>query len=438
MLDIKQIRKDPDPLVQSLTARRSDIDANIFLSLDQQRRAMLTEVETLKSKRNTASAEVAAVKRAGGNPEAQFAELGQLSDQIKELDAKVAEVDERLTDWLLSVPNIPHESVPRGRDEHDNVEVRRHLEPRKFDFTPKEHWELGVQNNIMDFERAVKISKSRFTFLRGAGSRLERALVNFFLDVQTRENGYTEMSPPLIVNRQTLIGTGNLPKFEEDLFRLDGKNTNNENDLYLIPTAEVPLTNLYAGEILSEDELPYAFCAQTPCFRSEAGSYGKDTKGLIRQHQFTKVEMVRICHPDESWNQLELMRGHAENLLERLELPYRTIVLCTGDMGFASAKTYDVEVWLPGQNTYREISSCSNCTDFQARRANIRWRDSKGKLHFVHTLNGSGLPIGRTITAILENGQNEDGSITIPKVLRPYMDGVETICFNPQSAPSAD
>lgn len=323
----------------------------------------------------------------------------------------------------MAVPNIPHASVPEGRDERDNVEVRRYGTPPEPGFPAREHWELGAMLGGLDFERAGRLAGARFSVSWGWAARLERALVSFFLDVHTQHNGYIEVAPPLIVNRATMTGTGQLPKFEEDLFKLVGW------EYYLIPTAEVPLTNLHAGEVLDEGQLPRAYCAQTPCFRSEAGSYGKDTRGLIRQHQFTKVEMVRFAHPDDSYNQLELMRGHAENLLERLEIPYRTIVLCTGDMGFGAAKTYDVEVWLPGQNTYREISSCSNCEDFQARRANIRFRPKGGKTAFVHTLNGSGLAVGRALVAVLENGQQKDGSVVLPKVLVPYMGGVE--CLTP-------
>lgn len=422
MIDLKVIQKTPELLVRALAARGSDMDVREFLALDAERRRLLGEVENLKSRRNTASAEVARRKRGGESAEDVIADLGRLSEQIKELDARTEEAKLKVEDWLLNAPNIPHESVPQGAGETDNVEVRRRGEPPIFDFPAREHWELGTALGGLDFERAGKLAGSRFTVYWRWAARLERALAGFFLDVHTGCNGYTEVAPPLLVNRKTMRGTGNLPKFEEDLFKLEGW------DYFLIPTAEVPLTNLHAGEALEEAHLPLAYCAQTPCFRSEAGSYGKDTRGLIRQHQFLKVEMVRFAHPDDSFNQLELMRRHAEDLLERLDLPYRTIILCTGDMGFASCKTYDLEVWLPGQKAYREISSCSNCGDFQARRADIRFRPKGGgKPIFAHTLNGSGLAVGRTLTAILENGQRADGSVVLPKALVPYMGGVEEI-----------
>lgn len=422
MIDLKAIQKNPEILAEALASRNSGINVGDFLALDAERRRLLAEVESLKSQRNVASAEVAKRKRAGEDATDTFAALGELSDRIKALDMETEQAKARVEEWMLHVPNIPHESVPLGKDEHDNVEVRRFGTPPAFDFPAKEHWELGADLGGLDFERASRLTGSRFVVSWKWAAKLERALVSFFLDVHTQHNGYIEVAPPYMVNRKTLTGTGNLPKFEEDLFKLQNW------DYFLIPTAEVPLTNLHAGEVLEEDQLPIGYCAQTPCFRSEAGSYGKDTKGLIRQHQFFKVEMVRFAHPDDSFNQLELMRGHAENLLERLELPYRTIVLCTGDMGFASTKTYDLEVWLPGQNTYREISSCSNCWDFQARRADIRFRPKGGgKPTFAHTLNGSGLAVGRTLVAVLENGQQKDGSIKLPKALVPYMGGVEVI-----------
>lgn len=422
MIDLKSLQKSPEILAEALAARHSDMRVDEFLALDAERRRLLAEVEQLKSQRNSASSEVARLKRAGENADAMIASLGQLSDRIKELDAETEKAKARVEDWLLNVPNIPDASVPRGGSEAENVEVRKWGKPPVFDFPVKEHWELGTALGGLDFERGGKLAGSRFTVSWRWAARLERALVSFFLDIHTNTNGYTEVAPPLMVNRKTMTGTGQLPKFAEDLFKLEGW------EYFLIPTAEVPLTNLHAGEILDEAQLPLGYCAQTACFRSEAGSYGKDTKGLIRQHQFLKVEMVRFAHPDDSFNQLELMRRHAEDLLERLELPYRTIVLCTGDMGFGSAKTYDLEVWLPGQNTYREISSCSNCLDFQARRADIRFRPKGGgKPAFAHTLNGSGLAVGRTLVAILENGQQADGSIQLPKVLIPYMGGIEAI-----------
>lgn len=421
MLDLKLLQREPDVVRNALAARNAAIDVAEFTKLDDQRRALLSEAERLKGERNAISAEVGKLKREGGDAAALIERMGSVNARIKEVDPELEGVQTALKDWMLNVPNVPHESVPVGRDENDNVEVSRWGEPRAFSFQPKEHWELAEALGGLDFDRGAKLAGSRFVVSWDWAARIERALANFFLDVQTRDHGYTEMLTPIMVNRETMTGTGNLPKFAEDLFKIDGW------DYFLIPTAEVPLTNLYAGEILDEADLPKAFTAQTPCFRSEAGSYGKDTRGLIRMHQFTKVEMVRYSLPDKSFEALELMRGHAERLLQLLELPYRVIVLCTGDMGFASAKTYDIEVWLPGQGKYREISSCSNCTDFQARRANLRYRPAGGKPEFYHTLNGSGLPVGRTLVGIMENGQQEDGSIALPKALVPYMGGVERI-----------
>jgi seryl-tRNA synthetase len=379
-------------------------------------------VEDLKSKRNTASAEVAKAKRAGNDADALIAELGALANRIKELDVQTQEAVAAAEAWMLNLPCLPHESVPVGASEADNLELRRHGTPRSLNFPVKDHAELGQNLGGLDFERAAKLTGSRFCVSYDWAARLERALINFFLDVHTRENGYIEVAPPYIVNRAAMTVTGQLPKFSEDSFKLENR------EYFLIPTSEVPLTNLHAGEILEEGDLPLAYTAQTPCFRSEAGSYGKDTRGLIRMHQFMKVEMVRFAHPDDSYNQLELMRRHAEDLLERLELPYRTVVLCTGDMGFGAAKTYDLEVWLPAQNAYREISSCSNCEDFQARRGNIRFRPRGGdKAAFAHTLNGSGLAVGRALVAVLENGQQKDGGVILPKALRPYMGGLEVL-----------
>jgi seryl-tRNA synthetase len=422
MLDLKILQREPQIVAAALARRASSINIADFTALDERRRALLAEAENLKGERNRVSAEVARLKREGGDAAALIERMGGVNARIKELDGALERVLESQKDWMLGVPNIPDASVPDGKDENDNVEVRRWGEPPRFPFAPKEHWELGEALGGLDFERGARLAGSRFVVCWGWAARLERALAQFFLDMNTKQHGYTEVQPPLLVNRETMTGTGQLPKFAEDLFKVENW------EYYLIPTAEVPLTNLHAGEILEEADLPLAYTAQTPCFRSEAGSYGKDTRGLIRMHQFTKVEMVRFSHPDRSFEALELMRGHAESLLEALELPYRTIVLCTGDMGFASCKTYDLEVWLPGQNRYREISSCSNCGDFQARRANIRFRPSGGgKPGFAHTLNGSGLAVGRTVVAILENGQQEDGSIVLPKALRPYMDGLERI-----------
>ncbi len=422
MLDLRLLQREPEKVAAALAARRSSLDVAEFGVLDARRRALLAEVEALKGERNTVSAEVAQRKRAGDDAAPLIAHMGSVNARIKDLDGELESVQATLKAWMLTVPNVPHASVPAGGDERDNVELHRWGTPREFSFTPKEHWELGERLGGLDFDRGAKLAGSRFVVYLRWAARMERALVNFFLDVQTREHGYTEVLCPLMVNREAMTGTGQLPKFAEDLFKVE------DWDFFLIPTAEVPLTNMHAGEILEEAMLPLAYTAQTPCFRSEAGSYGKDTRGLIRMHQFTKVEMVRYSHPDRSYEALELMREQAETLLQRLELPYRVITLCTGDMGFAASKTYDIEVWLPGQNKYREISSCSNCEDFQARRAQIRFRPADGgKPEFAHTLNGSGLPVGRTLVAILENYQQEDGSVVIPKVLQPYMGGLERI-----------
>ena len=421
MIDLKLVQKQPEVLAKALADRHSDLCVDQFLELDARRRALLTEVEELKSRRNAASGEVAACKREGRDATTLLQELGALSERIKALDAETVTAKAAVEEWLMRVPNLPDASVPVGRDESENVEIARHGQPRVFDFPVQEHGELGTALGGLDFVRAARLTGSRFAILQGWAARLDRALVNFFLDQHTRHADYQEVCPPYMVNRSSMTGTGQLPKFEEDLFKLS------DWDYYLIPTAEVPLTNLHASEVLNEADLPRGYCAATPCFRSEAGSAGKDTRGLIRMHQFTKVEMVRFAHPDDSFNQLEIMTGHARRLLELLELPYRVITLCTGDMGFGAAKTYDIEVWLPAQNTYREISSCSNCTDFQARRADIRYKPKGGKSGFVHTLNGSGLPTGRAMAAILENGQQKDGSIVLPVALRPYLGGLEVI-----------
>jgi seryl-tRNA synthetase len=423
MLDLKFVRANLDVVRQALANRNSKLDVGEFAALDERRRALLQEVEGLKAERNAASGEIARRKKAGGDAAEILARMAQVSERAKALDAELVQVEAAETDWLASVPNLPHESVPLGKGEEDNPEVRRWGQPRVFDFPVKDHHDLGCGLGLLDFERAARLAGSRFAVLYGQLARLERALAAFMLDVQTIEHGYLEVLPPTIVNRDCLFGTGQLPKFAEDLFHLT-----DERGFSLIPTAEVPLTNLHRGEVLSEDDLPKAFCAHTSCFRSEAGSYGKDTRGLIRQHEFRKVELVRYAHPDTSFEALELMTGHAEAILRKLGLPYRVIVLCTGDMGFSSRKTYDLEVWLPGQQKYREISSCSNCGDFQARRADIRFKPRTGKkTEFVHTLNGSGLAVGRTLVAVMENYQNADGSITVPDVLRPYMGGIEVI-----------
>jgi len=421
MLDVRFVRKNLDLVAKSLADRRMNLELSQFAALDERRRALLTEVETLKNERNASSAEVAKLKRAGQDASSLMARLSQVSERIKALDEDVRKADEESEAFLYSIPNIPHESTPVGADEKDNPVLRVVGEVPSFDFTPKEHWELGQALGGIDFDRAAKITGSRFAVLKGWAARLERALVSFMLDIQVNEHGYTEVATPYMVNSDSLRGTGQLPKFEDDLFKVNFK------DFYLIPTAEVPVTNLHRDESLDESQLPIAYCAYTPCFRSEAGSYGKDTKGLIRQHQFDKVELVRFCRPEESCQQHELLTSHAEEVLKRLKLPYRVIALCTGDLGFSSAKTYDIEVWLPGQNAYREISSCSNFEDFQARRAGIRFKPKGGKAQLVHTLNGSGLAVGRTMVAVLENGQRADGSVVLPEALIPYMGGVEVL-----------
>lgn len=422
MLDLKLLQRQPEIVEKALRDRNSPMQVTDFTALDERRRALLAEAETLKAERNSASAEVGKIKRTGGDASAIMERVGAVNARIKVLDEELEGVQTAQNDWMLSVPNVPHTSVPFGKSEEDNPVLHAWGQVPTFSFTPKEHWELTETLGGLDFDRGAKLAGSRFTVYWGWAARLERALAALFLDMHTKEHGYTEVQPPLMVNRKTMTGTGNLPKFEEDLFKMEAW------DYFLIPTAEVPLTNLFAEEVLEESMLPIGLTAHTPCFRSEAGAYGKDTRGLIRQHQFSKVEMVRFAHPDNSFDELERMRGHAEALLQRLELPYRVITLCTGDMGFASAKTYDLEVWLPGQNKYREISSCSNCMDFQARRANIRFRPAGGgKPEFAHTLNGSGLAVGRTLVAVLENGQQEDGSVVLPKALVPYMGGQERI-----------
>ncbi len=422
MLDIKFVRSNPDEIREGLRKRRSKLDLDQFLVIDQKRRDLLLEVEDLKAKRNQASGEVSRMKKAGENTERLLSELTDMSGRIKALDEELKIIDQQTSDWILSIPNVPHSSVPDGIDESDNLEVKVWGQKPDLAFPPREHWELGATLGGLDFETAAKITGSRFVLLKDWAARMERALISFMLDVQTHDNGYAEVIPPVIVNRDSLMGTGQLPKFEEDLFHLE--NTN----YYLIPTAEVPITNIYRDETLAEAELPITLCAFTPCFRSEAGSYGKDTKGMIRQHQFDKVELVRFVHPDTSYDELEKLLSHAECILQKLGLHYRVVTLCAGDLGFSSAKTYDIEVWLPGQNKYREISSCSNFEDFQARRAGIRFKPAGGKKsRLLHTLNGSGLAVGRTMVAILENYQRADGSVLIPEALRPYMGGLESI-----------
>lgn len=422
MLDIKYLRENLEEVEERLKTRSGSVDLSGFKALDEKRRRLLGEAETLKARRNAVSEEIGRLKREKKDASALMAEMQDESARIKSLDSEVAECDSALEAMLLLVPNIPNSSVPVGSDEADNPVVRSWKTPAALDFVPKEHTELGEALGIIDFERAGKLSGARFSLLKGAGALMERALISFMLDLHTREHGYTEVLPPFMVKSDMMRGTGQLPKFADDLFKIEGW------DHYLIPTAEVPVTNIHRDEILEEDGLPVCYAAYTPCFRKEAGSYGKDVKGLIRQHQFNKVELVKFSNPENSYDELEKLLANAEEVLKRLELPYRVITLCTGDMGFSSAKTYDIEVWLPGQAKYREISSCSNFEDFQARRANIRYRPKGGgKPRFVHTLNGSGLAVGRTLVAIIENYQNPDGSVTVPEALRPYAGGLEII-----------
>ncbi|CVK20262.1 serine--tRNA ligase [Sporomusa sphaeroides] len=421
MLDIKFLRDNPEKVEQALQNRGAAMSLDEFLGREKERRELLAEVEVLKNKRNTVSQEISKKKKAGENADDMIVEMREVGDRIGVIDARVKETEAALAAILMNIPNVPHQSVPVGKDEQDNPEVRRWGTPREFAFEPKPHWEIGEKLGILDFERGGKVTGARFTFYKGLGSRLERSLINFMLDLHTKEHGYTEFFPPFIVNEASMIGTGQLPKFAQDMFKLEGL------DYYLIPTAEVPITNLHRQEILDAKELPLNYTAYSACFRAEAGAAGRDTRGLIRQHQFNKVEMVKFCLPEESYNELEKLTLNAEKVLQLLGLPHRTILLCTGDMGFCSAKTYDLEVWLPSFNTYREISSCSNFEDFQARRAEIKFRrEPKAKPEFVHTLNGSGVAIGRTVAAILENYQQEDGSVMIPELLRPYM-GVDVI-----------
>ncbi|HZR25403.1 MAG TPA: serine--tRNA ligase [Vicinamibacterales bacterium] len=427
MLDPAFVRDHLEDVRTGLRNRGLDVDKALeeVATLETARRRLIPEIESLKRQQNTSGDEIARARRQGKEKEAlALQEAGkQRSTQIKQLGFQLDSVEHQREVALMNLPNLPHASVPVGKSAAENVEVRKHGEPRSFDFTPQPHWDLGPGLGIIDFERATKISGARFSILSGAGARLERALINFMLDLHTTEHGYRETEPPFLVNKATLTGTGQLPKFEQDLFKIAG-----DWDLYLVPTAEVPLTNIHRGEILDGKDLPIKFTAYTPCFRSEAGSYGQDVRGLIRQHQFDKVELVKLTMPDRSYDELESLTANAEEVLKRLELPYRTMLLCTGDMGFSSAKTYDIEVWLPSQKAYREISSCSNCEAFQARRADIKFRPGGGaKVQFVHTLNGSGLAVGRTLIAILENYQEKDGSITIPQALRPYMGGLEAI-----------
>ncbi len=422
MLDLKFVRANLDKIKDMLAKRGYDLDLSGFERLDKKRREIITEIESLRAKRNEINNKISQKKKKGEDATELIDEMKEISLKIKEKEKELPEIEREFNNFLLLIPNIPHESVPVGKDENDNKVVRYWGKKPEFSFEPLPHWEIGERLGILDFKRASKLAGSRFALYKGVGAKLERALINFMLDIHTKEHGYSEILPPFLVNSDCMVGTGQLPKFKEDLFKVE------DWDLYLIPTAEVPLTNIHRQETLNENELPKYYVAYTPCFRSEAGSYGKDVRGLIRQHQFNKVELVKITKPEDSFEELEKLTRDAEEILKRLNLHYRVVCLCTGDLGFSSAKTYDLEVWLPGQGLYREISSCSNCTDFQARRAGIRFR-RKGKKgsEFVHTLNGSGIAVGRTVVAILENYQQKDGSVVIPEALRPYMDGMECI-----------
>jgi seryl-tRNA synthetase len=422
MLDLKYIINHLDIVQKGMEKRNAPIDFSALFDNEEKRKKLLLEIEQLRHKRNVVSDDIAKMKRDGLDAQSSIQEMRTVSETIKTLDQDLAEVETAIQSFLITLPNLPHDDVPKGKDDTENRLEKTWGSPRTFDFTVQDHADIGESLGILDLGRAAKLAGSRFPLYMGSGARLERALINFMLDIHTREHGYKETLPPFIVNRTTMTGTGQLPKFEEDLFKLEGL------DYFLIPTSEVPMTNIYAGEILSEADLPFKFTAYTPCFRSEAGSYGRDTKGLIRQHQFNKVEMVKITAPETSFDELESMLKNAETILQRLELPYQVLTLCTGDLGFSATKTYDIEVWMPGQDKYREISSCSNCLDFQARRASIRFkRENAKRPEFCHTLNGSGLAVGRTFAAILENYQQADGTVKIPEALIPYMGGQTTI-----------
>lgn len=423
MLDIKKIRSDIEKIKTLIEKRgQGDYGLDQLIVLDKKRRDIIQEVEQMKSHQNKVSKEIPKLKKAGKDASSVLEEMRSLSEQIKNLDEEMKNIEKEIQTMLLGIPNTPHVSVPEGKSDEDNIEIKRWGEPKQFDFKYKAHWDIGTDLNILDFERAGKITGTRFTVYRGLGAKLERAILNFMLDLHTTEHRYVEILPPFMVNRNSMIGTGQLPKFEEDMFHIPSK------DFFLIPTAEVPVTNLYSNEILEEEKLPIYHTAYTPCFRKEAGSAGRDTRGLVRQHQFNKVELVKFVKPEDSYKELESLLVAAEEVLKRLELPYRVVKLCGGDLGFSAAMTYDIEVWMPSYNRYLEISSCSNFEDFQARRANIRYRsESDGKVGYVHTLNGSGLAVGRTVAAVLENYQQEDGSVVIPKVLRSYIGGADKI-----------
>lgn len=427
MLDVQILRNDIQTVTDKLIERRNfTLDVNSFVTLESERKTVQSDTESLQAQRNSISKEIGHAKKSGDEAKASelMSQVSEFADRLKSNEEKLGSIQEKIHALLSEIPNVPNDSVPIGKAEEDNVEVKKVGIPRNYDFDPQDHVDLGEKLGALDFERATKITGSRFSVIMGAVARLHRALAQYMLDTHTSRHGYTEVYTPYLVNAESLFGTGQLPKFEEDLFSVP---LTDEQNFYLIPTAEVPVTNIYRGEILSMEQLPTKFVCHTPCFRSEAGSYGRDTRGMIRQHQFDKVELVQFAHPDHSYDQLEELTGHAESILIDLEIPFRTVTLCTGDMGFSSAKTYDIEVWLPGQNAYREISSCSNFEAFQARRMQTRFRVGKGKTEFVHTLNGSGLAVGRSLIAVLENYQKQDGSIEIPTVLKPYMGGIEII-----------
>ena len=427
MLDVQILRNDIQTVTDKLIERRNfTLDVNSFVTLESERKTVQSDTESLQAQRNSISKEIGHAKKSGDEAKASelMSQVSEFADRLKSNEEKLGSIQEKIHALLSEIPNVPNDSVPIGKAEEDNVEVKKVGIPRNYDFDPQDHVDLGEKLGALDFERATKITGSRFSVMMGAVARLHRALAQYMLDTHTSRHGYTEVYTPYLVNAESLFGTGQLPKFEEDLFSVP---LTDEQNFYLIPTAEVPVTNIHRGEILSMEQLPTKFVCHTPCFRSEAGSYGRDTRGMIRQHQFDKVELVQFAHPDHSYDQLEELTGHAESILIDLEIPFRTVTLCTGDMGFSSAKTYDIEVWLPGQNVYREISSCSNFEAFQARRMQTRFRVGKGKTEFVHTLNGSGLAVGRSLIAVLENYQKQDGSIEIPTVLKPYMGGIEII-----------
>lgn len=424
MLDIKLLRSNFEEVEKALSTRNEDFDLSRFKELDEKRRSLLGEVESLKAQQNAVSKQIPVMKKEGKDVAPVLAEMKVLSEKVKELDVQVDAVDKELNDWMLTIPNIPNPTVPEGNTDEDNVEIRKFGEPTVFDFEPKPHWEIGADLGVLDPETAAKVSGSRFTFYKAAGARLERAITNFFLDTHTEKHGYTEVFPPFMVSRESMTGTGQLPKFEEDAYKVQGDG----KEYFLVPTAEVPVTNMYREQILDGNQLPICHCAYTACFRAEAGSAGRDTRGLIRQHQFNKVELVKFTKPEQSYEELEKLTRDAEDVLQLLGLPYRVVKICIGDLGFTAAMKYDIEVWMPSYGRYVEISSCSNFEEFQARRANIKYKDNvKDKAKFIHTLNGSGVAIGRTTAAILENYQRADGSVAIPKVLQPYMGGMTEI-----------